>query len=142
MPCRRIAALALTTAATLIAAPAATAAPAGSYKGKIDYQGYEITFKVKGSKITKIRARMLQDCAGDGMSEQFTIAPDTSWTIKGGKFKGTKKETFDSITATYVFEGTISKSGTVKGFIREYDYIDGVGIVCDTLKRTFKAKRG
>jgi hypothetical protein len=54
-------------------APAATS-NAGSYKGKIDYQGYDITFKVKG-------------------------------------------------------------------YIREWDTVEGSGIVCDTLKRTFTATR-
>ena len=121
------------------AAPAATSA--GKYRGKIDYQGYDITFKIAGNTISDIEAEMLQDCGGDGMSEVFTIAPDASWKIKNGRFSGKKVQTYDDIEAHVTFKGTV-KGGTVKGFIREWDYIDGVGIVCDTLKRTFTAKRG
>ena len=51
---RRIAAT--VTALLCLAAAAQAAAPAGSYKGKIAYQGYDIKFKVKGSKITRISA--------------------------------------------------------------------------------------
>ena len=122
------------------AAPAATA-PVGAYKGKIDYQGYAITFKVKGSKISNVVARMLADCDGDGYSENFLIAPDASWTIKGNRFSGKKVQTVDQSKATVIFQGTFS-GGTVKGWIREYDYVPGSGIVCDTLKRTFTARRG
>ena len=120
------------------AAPAATSG--GKYKGKIDYQGYDITFTIKGAKIIGIEAQMLQDCAGDGMSEVFTIAPDAAWTIRNGRFSGKKVQAYDDIEAHVTFQGTV-KGGTVKGFIREWDVIDGVGIVCDTLKRTFTAKR-
>ena len=121
--------------ATAVAAP-----PAGKYKGKIDYQGYEVTFTVKGGKVTKFKARMLQDCAGDGMSEQIYVVPDGGWKIKGNRVSGKKVETVDQTKATYILNGRFS-GGTFKGSIREYDYVDGVGIVCDTLKRTFTAKR-
>ena len=129
--------LALLAALTLsAAAPAATT----SFKGKIDYQGYEITFKIKGSKITDIVARMLQDCDGDGFSEVFLIAPDAAWTIRNGKFSGKKVQRYDQSEAHVTFAGTV-KGGTVKGYIREWDTVEGSGIVCDTLKRTFTAKR-
>jgi hypothetical protein len=121
------------------AAPAATSSN-GSYKGKIDYQGYDITFAVKGNKITKIVARMLADCDRDGYSEEFLIAPDAAWTITNGKFSGKKVQTYDQAKAYVTFQGTI-RGGTVKGFIREWDTVEGSGIVCDTLKRTFTAKR-
>ena len=120
------------------AAPAATSG--GKYKGKIDFQGYDITFKIKGSKITSIVARMLADCDRDGYSEEFLIAPDASWTIKNGKFSGKKVQTYDQSQAHVTFQGTV-KGGTVKGFIREWDTVEGSGVVCDTLKRTFTAKR-
>jgi len=135
----RLLTLALTLFVTL-AATAVAAPPAGKYKGKIDYQGYEVTFTVKGGKVTKFRARMLQDCAGDGMSEQVIVAPDGGWRIRGNRVSGKKVETVDQTKATYVLEGRFS-GGTFKGSIREYDYVDGVGIVCDTLKRTFTARR-
>lgn len=121
------------------AAPAATSSN-GSYKGKIDYQGYDITFKIKGNKISKIVARMLADCDRDGYSEEFLIAPDASWTIKNGKFSGKKVQSYDQSKAYVTFAGTV-KGGTVKGFIREWDTVEGSGIVCDTLKRTFTARR-
>lgn len=120
------------------AAPAATSN--GSYKGKIDYQGYDITFKISGNRISKIHATMLQDCAGDGMSEVYSIAPRSSWTIRGGKFSGKKIETYGQSKAYVTFSGTV-RGGRVKGFIREWDTVAGSGIVCDTLKRTFTAKR-
>lgn len=132
----RIATVLLTTILLAASASAATT----SYKGKIDYQGYDITFKVKGSKITNVVARMLQDCDGDGISEMFTIAPESSWTIRNGRFSGKKVEDFDGSKAYVTFAGRI-KGGTVKGFIREWDTVEGSGIVCDTLKRTFTAKR-
>lgn len=132
--------LALLGALTIAGAAPAATTNAGSYKGKIDYQGYDITFKITGSKISKVVARMLVDCDRDGYSEQFLIAPDASWTIKNGKFSGKKVQTVDQAKAYVTFAGTV-KGGTVKGFIREWDTVEGSGIVCDTLKRTFTAKR-
>jgi hypothetical protein len=129
----------LVTLGLAAAAPAATA-PAGSYKGKIDYQGYEITFVVKGSTISKVRARMLTDCDGSGYLVQYQIAPGKTWAIRGGKFSGTKTVTVDQTTEHIVFAGTIS-GGMAKGYIREWDSVQGGGVVCDTLKRTFTASR-
>jgi hypothetical protein len=131
----------LVALATLLFATSAPAATSdGSYKGKIDYQGYAITFKVKGDRITKIVARMLVDCDGSGYPTTFLIAPDAGWTIKNGRFSGRKVQTVDQAKAYVTFEGTV-RGGTVKGFIREWDTVAGSGIVCDTLKRTFTAKR-
>jgi hypothetical protein len=132
--------LALLAALVITAAAPAATGQAGSYKGKIDYQGYDITFKVKGNKISKIVARMLVDCDRDGYSETFLIAPDASWTIKNGRFSGRKIQTVDQAKAYVTFQGTVS-AGKVKGFIREWDTVEGSGVVCDTLKRTFTAKR-
>ena len=121
-------------------ATAPAAGPAGSYKGKIAYQGYEITFKVRGSKVTKIAARMLTDCNRGGYLEQYTIAPTASWTLKNGRFSGTKVQRVDQTKLTVTFQGRIS-GGKVTGSIREVDYVDGGGIVCDTLVRKFTATR-
>ena len=123
-----------------LATTAVAAAPAGKYKGKIDYQGYDVTFQVKGGKVTKLVARMLQDCDRDGSSETITVAPSGSWAVKGGKVSGKRVETVDKTKATYILEGRFSGT-TFKGSIREYDYLAGGGIVCDTLKRTFTARR-
>ena len=126
--------------ALLGAATAPAAGPAGSYKGKIAFQGYDITFKVRGTKITKVVARMLADCDRDGYSESFLIAPTASWTIKGGRFSGSKVQTVDKTKATVTFQGRIS-GGKVTGSIREVDYVTGAGIACDTLVRKFTARR-
>jgi hypothetical protein len=132
--------LALIAALTLAAAAPAATAPASSYKGKIDYQGYEITFKVRGNTNSKVRARMLVDCDRSGYLTQFQIAPGATWKIKNGKFSGTKVQKVDQAKSTVIFKGTIS-GGKAKGFIREYDSVEGGGVVCDTLKRTFTATR-
>ena len=137
----RLRLLVLTAALCLaLVASAFAAAPAGRYRGKVDYQGYEVTFQVKGAKLSAFKARMLQDCSGDGSSEQVTIAPDGVWPIKGGRVKAKKVETVSKTKVTYLLEGRFS-GRAFKGSIREYDYVAGVGIVCDTLKRTFSAKR-
>jgi hypothetical protein len=121
----------------LVVPGTASAAP---YEGKIDYQGYEVTFDVKGKKVKNFKARMLQDCAGDGMSEQYWVVPDASWKIKGKKVSGKRVETIEGVKTTYVLKGKFSGKG-FKGSIRAWDFIDGVGIVCDTLKRKFTAAR-
>jgi hypothetical protein len=136
---RRLAILAIAAALALVAT-AVAAPPAGKYKGKIDYQGYDVTFQIKGGKVTKLVARLLADCDRDGASETWTVAPDGSWPVKGGKVSGKRVETVSKTKATYILEGRFS-GRTFKGSIREYDYVDGVGIACDTLKRTFTATR-
>ena len=128
------------TAVLALATTAVAAPPAGKYKGKVDYQGYDVTFQLKGGKVTKFVARMLQDCDRDGSSETITVAPSGSWAVKGGKVSGKKVETLDKTKSTYVLEGRF-KGSSFKGSIREYDYVAGGGIVCDTLKRTFTARR-
>lgn len=125
----------------LLAGAAPAAVSTGSYKGKIAYQGYDIKFKVKAGKVTNISARMLADCDGDGYSENFLIAPKGSWKIKGSSFSGKKTDTVSHSKATVEFKGKFS-GGKVTGSIREWDYVDGNGIVCDTLVRKFTAKRG
>jgi hypothetical protein len=124
---------------TLVLALAGTAI-AAPYTGKIAYQGYDVKFDVKGKKIANFEATMLQDCAGDGMSEVYYVVPDSTWKIKGNKVSGKKVETVEGVKATIILKGRF-RGATFKGWVREYDYIDGVGIVCDTLKRKFTAKR-
>jgi hypothetical protein len=132
--------LALLASLALAATAPAASAPSAKYKGKIDYQGYEITFTVKGSTISKVRARMLTDCDGSGYLTQYQIAPGRSWKISGGKFSGTKVIKVDQTSEHVDFHGTIS-GGKAKGYIREWDSVEGGGVVCDTLKRTFSASR-
>lgn len=84
---------------------------------------------------------MLVDCDRDGYSETFLIAPKGSWKIKGNNFSGKRTDTYGQSKATVVFKGKFS-GGKVTGSIREWDHVDGYGIVCDTLVRKFTAKKG
>src|SRR3954451_14693957 len=114
--------LTLLASLALWAAAPAVASPASHFKGKIDYQGYEITFDVKGSTISKVRARMLTDCDGSGYLTQYQIAPGKTWALRNGRFSGTKLVTVDQTTEHITFTGTI-RGGTAKGFIREWDSV-------------------
>lgn len=135
--------LSLAIVAAVVLSSSALAAPSGNYKGKIEYQGYAVTFKVteNGKRVTDLVARMLVDCEGDGYSETFLIAPKGSWPIKNGKVSGKRTDRFDQSKATVELNGSF-KGGTFKGFVREVDFVEGSGIVCDTLQRKFTAKRG
>lgn len=107
------------------------------------YQGYEVTFKVTGSgkRVTDLVARMLVDCDGDGYTENFLVAPNGSWPIKNGKVSGKRTDRVDQSKATVELVGRFT-GGKFKGFVREVDFVEGAGIVCDTLERKFTAKRG
>jgi hypothetical protein len=142
MTMRRTILTLVTTAAVLAPAPALAAAPAaGSWKGKIAYQGYEITFKVKNGRMTDIAARLLADCDRDGYTESMTLAPKGSFPIRNGRVKATTKDRYDASVANYELDVRFS-GASAKGWIREWDVVDGSGVVCDTLKRDFTAKRG
>ncbi|HEX5909972.1 MAG TPA: hypothetical protein VFY44_05725 [Thermoleophilaceae bacterium] len=134
---RRLIALSA-VAVALVCAPFALAASSGTYKGKIEYQGYDVKFKVSGGKVTKFSARMLQDC-GDGLAS-FTIAPKGGFPIKGNKVDAKRTDTYGKSKATVELKGKFSGS-KFTGSVREYDFVPGSGIVCDTLKRKFKAKK-
>jgi hypothetical protein len=126
---------------TLAFAAVAVAAPAGgTYKGKIKYQGYDVKFKVSGSKVTKFSARMLTSCDSDSGFETFTIAPKGGFKIKGNKVDAKRVDTYGKSKATVILKGSFSGS-KFKGYVREYDFVAGSGIVCDTLKRKFTAKK-
>ncbi len=127
--------LALACAAVAMAAPSS-----GSYKGKIAYQGYDVKFKVKGGKVTKFSARMLASCGSDAGFETFTIAPKGGFKIKGNSVNAKRVDTYGKSKATVILKGKFSGS-KFKGYVREYDFVAGSGIVCDTLNRKFTAKR-
>lgn len=133
--------LPLAVAIAFVPATALAAPSPGPYKGRIDHQGYEITFTVKGGKMTKVVARLLQDCDRDGSPETMTLVPEGSFPIRGGRVKASTKDVYDQSAAHYELDVRFS-GGTAKGWIREYDTVEGSGVVCDTLKRTFTAKRG
>jgi hypothetical protein len=125
--------LPLAIVAAVVLSSAALAAPPGGYKGKVEYQGYEVTFNVSktGKRVTDLVARMLVDCGRDGYTENFLIAPQGSWPIKNGKVSGKRTDRFDQSKATVELKGSF-KGGTFKGFVREVDLVEGSGIVCDS----------
>ena len=137
---RKLIAAAVAAAVIVSAVPANAAGPSGAYKGKIKYQGYDISFNVKNGKVSKIVANLLQDCDGDGSSETMTLAPKGSFKLKNGRVHATPSDRYDSSVAHYDFDIELKGSGA-KGYIREWDSVDGAGVVCDTLKRDFTAKR-
>jgi environmental stress-induced protein Ves len=61
-------------------------------------------------------------------------------TESRGHAPGKRTDTFDQSKATVELKGRFS-GGTFKGFVREVDFVEGSGIVCDTLERKFTAKR-
>jgi hypothetical protein len=137
---RRIALPVILIAALVCAAVAVAAPSSGSYKGKIEYQGYDVKFKVSGGKVTKFSARMLTSCDSDSGFETFTIAPKGGFKIKGNSVDDKRVDTYGKSKATVLLKGNFSGS-KFKGYVREYDFVPGSGIVCDTLKRKFTAKQ-
>jgi hypothetical protein len=135
--------LTLATAAVALApASALAAAPGnGAWKGKIAYQGYEITFKVQNGRMTNVAARLLADCDGDGYTESMTLAPRGSFPIRNGRVQAKVKDRYDASTANYELDVRFN-GASATGWIREWDFVEGNGVVCDTLKRDFTAKRG
>ena len=135
--------LTLVTAAVALAPASALAAAPGNgvWKGKIAYQGYDITFKVKNGRMTDVAARLLADCDRDGYTESMTLAPRGSFPIRNGRVQAKVKDRYDASTANYELDVRFTSSSAT-GWIREWDVVEGNGVVCDTLKRDFTAKRG
>lgn len=137
---RRMLPLALAVVA-LLAAPAVAATPkGGTWKATKVQNGYSMTFKVKGAKITNVVAKVLESCAGSSTSTQTTVGPSLSWTVKGGKFSGRKKETDGDLTLYTTLEGKFTSATTATGTIRQESIV--AGATCDTYKLKFTARRG
>ena len=51
-----------------------------------------------------------------------------------------RTDTYGKSKATVILKGKFTGS-KFKGFVREYDFVPGSGIVCDTLNRKFTAKK-
>ena len=133
--------LALAACLSLLAAGTALAAKpkAGKFAGELQL-GYDMSFKVKKGKIVKVVANGLEYCSDSSGSSVTTIAPDGGWKIKrGGKFSGSKKETFDGGSFVFTLEGRFTEAGKAKGTIRQQSVV--VGSVCDTHKLKFSVTR-
>ena len=133
------------TATTADVAPADPAPPEaagvaeGTWAGTIDYQGYDVTFTVTGGQVSELTADLLADCDGDGYTENTTVYAGQAYAIGAdGTVSGESEDTYDQTTVGVQLEGSFSGS-TFTGFLREVDTIDGVGVTCDTLERTFTA---
>lgn len=134
-----VALLALTAAVAFAATPKAGTFKAG--KGQIE-RGYDLKFTVAkgGKKITKVVAHVLETCSGESTSSTTTVGPALSWPVKGGKFSGRKKETYDQVTVYTTLEGRFTSATTAKGTIRQETIV--AGATCDTYELKFTAKRG
>ena len=91
-------------------AEAATPRP-GTFKATKIQLGYTMTFKVKGSRITDLVARVLERCDGSTTTTQTTIGPGLSWRIRGGRFSKRIKETQDGVTLYTTLEGRFTSPG-------------------------------
>lgn len=141
----RLTVLAAVAALLTAAAVAVAATPKGGTfkagKGQVQ-RGYDLKFTVnkKGTKITGLVARVLEDCSGASTSTVTTVGPDLSWAVKRGKFSGRKKETQEGVTVYTTLEGRFTSRTTAKGTIRQESIV--AGATCDTYKLKFTAKRG
>jgi hypothetical protein len=127
-------------AVLLLAVPAQAAAPkAGAWTATKIQRGYDMTFKVKGAKITNVVAHVLETCAGDSTSSQTTVGPGLTWKITGGRFSKRIKESSGGVTLYTTLEGRFTSATTVKGTIRQESIV--AGSTCDTYKLKFTAKR-
>ena len=127
--------------AALLAAPATAATPkAGTWKATSIQRGYDMTFKVKGSKITNLVARVLETCDGSSTSSTTTVGPGLTWRIKNGRFKGRLKESSNGVTLYTTLEGRFTGAGKATGTLMQESIV--AGSTCTTYKLKFTAKRG
>ena len=135
--------LTLVTILTIaVAAVAHAATPKnGTFKaGKGQVQlGYDLKFTVKGNKIKNLVAHVLENCDGSTTSTVTTVGPNLTWTIKGGKFSGRKKETQEGVTVYTTLKGRFTSPTTAKGIVRQESIV--AGSTCDTYELKFTAKR-
>lgn len=138
---RRLLAPAVLLAVTAVpSANAAAATPKdGTYEAAKVQRGYDLTFTVRKGKVTKLVARVLETCAGSSTSSTTTVGPGLTWTIKGGKVSGRKKETADGVTLYTTLKGTFTSARTFKGTIRQESIV--AGTTCDTYDLKFTASR-
>jgi hypothetical protein len=125
------------SALALAAAPKTGRYQAG--KGQVQ-RGYDLAFTVDrgGRRISHLVAHVLETCAGESTSSTTTVGPGLTWTVKGGRFSGRKKETSGDLTLYTTLEGSFS-GRTAKGTLRQESIVAGAR--CDTYKLKFTAAR-
>ena len=124
----------------VLAVPAQAAAPkAGSWKATKIQNGYSMTFKVKGAKITDLVAKVLERCSGSSTTTQTTVGPGLTWTVKGGRFSGRLKESADGVTLYTTLKGRFTSATTATGVLRQESIV--AGSTCDTYELKFTARR-
>lgn len=137
----------LSVLALLVASAVALAATprTGSFKaGKGQVQlGYDLAFKVDrgGKRIKDVVGHVLENCSGASTSTVTTLAPDSTWAVKGGRFSGRKKERYENVVTYTTLEGRFTTATTAKGTIRQESIVVGTGHTCDTYKLKFTARR-
>lgn len=139
---RRLLALALVAALTITATAVAATPSDGTFqaqKGKVQ-KGYELSFSVTagGRKVTGLHAKLLATCADT--SALALVTSRATWTVRGGKFAGRKKETRAGTTVYTTFEGQFTSKLRAAGSLRQVTV--RAGRKCDTYKVPFTAKRG
>jgi hypothetical protein len=126
--------------AALLAAPAVAATPAsGNWKATKIQRGYDMKFKVKGSRITDVVARVLETCDGESTSSTVTIGPSLTWKVKGGRFSGRLKESSNGVTLYTTLQGRFTSATVAKGTIMQESIV--AGSTCTTGKLKFTATR-
>lgn len=139
--CRLIAA-SVVAIVVLTASPAAVTAatPApGKWTGTKVELGQDLKFRVKGKKIVKITANVLENCSGASTSTWATFAPDASWKVKAnGTFSGRKREKHGALTAYMTFKGKFTSKRNARGVLRLESIV--AGATCDTYELDWKAK--
>jgi len=110
-------------------------------KGKVQ-RGYDLKFTVDkgGKRIKDLVAHVLETCDMSSTSSTTIVGPGLTWTVKGGKFSGRKKETANGVTLYTTLEGRFTSATTATGIIRQESIV--AGSLCDTYKLKFTAKRG
>ena len=104
--------------------------------------GFELSFAVTGGgrKVGGLRGRLQETCQGAGSATMTTVASMATWTVRGGKFAGRKKEVRAGTTVYTTLEGEFTSRIRASGSIRQVAYRGGKA--CDTYKVPFTAKRG
>jgi hypothetical protein len=98
----------------------------------------KFTVDRKGRRITKVAARVLENCGGQ--SSSTTIGPKLSWKVDGkGRFKARHKEMYGQVAVWTTLEGRFTSSREARGHIRQQTVVAGAS--CDTGRLRFRVLR-